>query len=130
MCRQICFHEEVKTRIFWTFELGTQEVINIPLWIFVGFQQRDRQDSQNLINDTVYRPLVTSSQCVIGTAIYPDSANFLNYNDNGDSQGYGQTKEAFRALPKMISLNHINPNMSFDQLIMVMVLVILYTFST
>ena len=33
----------INTQNFWTFELGTQEGINIPIWIFVGFQQNDRQ---------------------------------------------------------------------------------------
>ena len=32
------FMEEVNTQNFWTFELGTQEGINIPTWIFVVFQ--------------------------------------------------------------------------------------------
>ena len=34
------------------FELRTQEGINIPIWMIVGFQQKDRQDSQNFHNDT------------------------------------------------------------------------------
>ena len=35
--------KEINTQIFWTFELGTQEGINIPVWIYVVFQQNDRQ---------------------------------------------------------------------------------------
>ena len=31
------FMKEVNTQNFWTFELGTQKVINIPMWIFVVF---------------------------------------------------------------------------------------------
>ena len=45
------FNEEVNTEKFWTFELGTQEGMNVPTWIIVGFQQRDRQDSPNLNSD-------------------------------------------------------------------------------
>ena len=41
------FMEEVNTLIFWTFKLWTQPGTNDPIWIVVGFQQRDRQDSQN-----------------------------------------------------------------------------------
>ena len=48
------FMKEVKTQIFWTFELGTQEGINVPIWIFVFFKQRDREHDQNLSNDTFY----------------------------------------------------------------------------
>ena len=89
------FMKEVNTQNLWTFELGIQERINVPIWIFVAFQQNDRQNDQNLNNDTFYRPLVTSVQCIIGTEKYPDSGILLNYNDDNYSQGYGQIKEAF-----------------------------------
>ena len=94
------FMKEVNTQNLWTFELGTQEGINVPIWIFVAFQQNDRQNDQNLNNDSFYRPLVTSAQCIIGTEKYPDSSILLNYNDDNYSQGYGQVKEAFKALTK------------------------------
>ena len=29
------------TRKLWTFEMGTQERTNVPIWIIVNFQQRD-----------------------------------------------------------------------------------------
>ena len=92
--------KEVKTQNLWTFELGTQAGINVPIWIFVAFQQNDRQDDQNLNNDNFYRLLAISAQCIIGTERYPDSGIFLNYNDDDYSQGYGQIKEAFKALVK------------------------------
>ena len=94
------FMKEVNTQNLWTFELGTQEGINVPIWIFLAFQQNDRENDQNLNNDTFYRPLVTSAQCIIGTERYPDSGILLNYNDDDYSQGYGQIKEAFKALTK------------------------------
>ena len=94
------FMKEVNFQNLWTFELGTQEGINVPIWIFVAFQQSDRQNNQNLNNDTFYRPPVTSAQCIIGTEKYPDSAILLNYNDDDYCQGYGQIKEAFKALTK------------------------------
>ena len=80
--------------------MGTQEGVNVPIWIYVSFQQTDRQRDQNLNNDTLYRMPVTSAQCIIGTEIYPDSALFLNYNDDDYSQGYGKIKEAFKAVIK------------------------------
>ena len=61
------FMKEVNPQNLWTFELGTQEGINVPIWMFVAFQQNDRQNDQNLNNDTFYRPLVASAQCIIGT---------------------------------------------------------------
>ena len=76
------FMKEVNTQNFWTFELGTQEGINIPSWIFVAFQQNDRQHDQNLNNDTFVRLPVISAQVVIGTERYPDSAIILKYDDD------------------------------------------------
>ena len=86
------FMKEVNTQNFWTFELGTQEGINVPMWIFVGFQQSDRQHDQNLSNDTFYRPPVISAQYLIGTEKYPDFAILLNYDDDDFSQVYVQIK--------------------------------------
>ena len=94
------FMKEVNTQSLWSFELGSQEGINTPIWVFIAFQQNDRQNDQNLNNDTFYRPLVTSAQCIIGTEKYPDSGILLNYNDDDYSKGYGQIKEAFKTLIK------------------------------
>ena len=94
------FMKEVNTQNFWTFELGTREGINIPTWVFVAFQQNDRQHDQNLNNDIFVRLPVISAQVVIGTERYPDSAILLNYDDDDYSQGYGQIRKAFKALTK------------------------------
>ena len=94
------FMKKVNTQNFWTFELGTQEGVNVPIRIFVGFQQLNRQNDPNLNNDTFYRMPVTSTQVVIGTEKYPDTAILLNYNDDNFSQGSGQIKVAFKALSK------------------------------
>ena len=50
--------------------------------------------------DTFCRPPVASAQCNIETERYPDSAILLNYDDDDYNQGYGQFKEAFKALTK------------------------------
>ena len=92
------FMKEVITQNFWTFGLGTQEGINIPICIFVVFQQIDRQHDQNLNNDNFVRLPVISAQVVIETERYSDSGILLNYDDDDYSQGYGQIKEAFKTL--------------------------------
>ena len=94
------FMKKIITQIFWTFELGTLEGINVPLWVFVGFQQMDRQNDQNINNDTFYRMPVTTDQCISGTEKYTDSGILLNCNDDDYCQGYGQIKEVFRTLIK------------------------------
>ena len=97
---QTVFMNEVNTQNFRTSELGTQEGINVPIWIFVVFQQNDRQQDQNLNNDTFVRLPAISAQVVIGTKRYPDTGILLNFNDDDYSQGYGPIKEAFKALTK------------------------------
>ena len=94
------FMKEVDNQNLWNFELGSQENMNVPIWIIIGFQQQDRQDSQNLNNDTFCRLPVVSAQCSIGTEKSPDSAIILKYGDDDYSQGYHQIKEAFKTLTK------------------------------
>ena len=98
------FMKKVNTQKFWSFELGTEEGVNVAIWIYVVFQQSDRQHDQNLKTDTFYRMPVTSAQVVIGTERYPDNSVLLNYNDDDYSQVYGQIKEAFKSLTKKIIL--------------------------
>ena len=92
------FMKEVNNQSVWNFELGSQENMNVPIWIIIGIQQRDRQDSRNLNNDTFCRLPVVSAQCIIGTEKYPDAAILLIYVDDDYSQGYHQIKETFKAL--------------------------------
>ena len=94
------FMKEVNNQKLWNFELASQENMNVSIWIIISFQQQDRQDSQILNNDTFCRLHVVSAHCVIGTEKYPDAGILLNYTDDDYSEGYHQTKEAFRAPTK------------------------------
>ena len=98
--------KEINTQSLLNFELGTQEGVNVPIWVFVIFKQSDREYDQNLNNDTFCRLPVTSAQCIIGTERYPDSAILLNYDDDDYSQGYWQIWESLRALTKDDILQH------------------------
>ena len=86
------FMKEVNTQNFWTFELGTQEGINVPIWVFVAFQRSERQNDQNINNDTFVSLPVISAQVVIGSERYPDTGILLNHDDDDYSQCYGQIK--------------------------------------
>ena len=123
------FMKQVYMQLFWSFELGVQENTNVTIWIYVVSEQNDRQHDQNLNNDTFYRMPVTSAQCNIGTERYPDSAIFLNYDDDYFSQGYGQIKEGFRALTKIMYSNQIYRKMIIGCVTIVMILDIIYTVS-
>ena len=83
------FMKEVYTQKIWISESGTQEGVIVPIWIIVGFQQTDEQNSQNFNNASFYRPPVRSAQCIIGTEKNPDSVILFYYNDDDYSQGYG-----------------------------------------
>ena len=125
-----CFYERStysKNTDFW---IRAQEGLKIPVWITVGFQQRDRQDSQKLNNDDFYRFPVTSTQYVFWTEKNLDSAILLNSDDDDSSQGYGQNIEAFRVLTKDdIFQPYIYLIVILYHLINVTILDILYTFS-
>ena len=99
------FMKEVNTQKLWNFELGTQEGANVPIFKIIGFQQKERQNSQNLKKDTFHRLSVTSAECIIGTENYPDSASFLKFDDDEYSRVYSQNNEASRALTKDDILN-------------------------
>ena len=94
------FMKKVNNQNLSNFELGSQENMNVPIWIIIGFQQQDRQDSQNLNNDTFCRLPVVSAQCSFGTEKYSDAGILLNYDDADYSQSYHQIKKAFKALTK------------------------------
>ena len=104
----------LNNRSLWNLDLSCQENMNVPLWFNIGFQQRDRQDSQQLkfcsfagyqllvLNAYLFvrRLPVTSPQCIFRTKNYLDSAIRFYYDDDDFSQGCGQIKEAFRAPTK------------------------------
>ena len=105
--------KELNSQNLWIFELVSQEGIKSPIWVIVGFQQRDRQDSQNINSDTFYRPSVKNAQCIIGTK-NPDSGILLNYDDDDAySHENGQINEAFRALTKNDILKPYTSNNDF-----------------
>ena len=61
------FLKQVNNQNLWNLKLGSQESINLPGWSIIAFQQRDRQNPQNLNIGTSCRLPVNSAQCVIGT---------------------------------------------------------------
>ena len=124
------FMKEVNDQNLWNFELGRQESMNVHTWSIIEFQQRDRQDSQNLTNDTFCRLPVVSAQCIIGTEKSPDAGILLKYDVDDYSQGYAEIKEVFRASTNIISLHHIYQKMTSDPpMLGLMMLVMIYTFS-
>ena len=77
---------------------------------YYWFPSKRRQYTQNMINDTLFRPPVTSTQCIIGTE-KSIQLFYQNYDDDDYNQGYGHIEEAFKALTKDEILQpYINDN--------------------
>ena len=94
------FMKEMNNKNIWNFELGSKENMNVPIWKIIGFQQQNREDSQDLNNDTFCKLSVVSAQCIIGTERYPSAGILLTSVDDDYAQGYHQINEAFKALTK------------------------------
>ena len=82
------FMKVVNKQNLWNFELGSPENMNVLIWLIVGVQQNDRQDSQNITKDTFCRLPVTSAQFIIATENYPDGSILKIYDDDVFLQGY------------------------------------------
>ena len=81
--------KEVNNQSLWNLRLGSQESMDVRTWNTIGFQQRDQQDSQDLINDTFWRLRTVSALRFIGTENHPEAAKLLSYDDEYYLRGYG-----------------------------------------
>ena len=94
--RQSSYLKDSTTENIWSFELGVEECFDIPIFIIVGFMQRDQLNQQHQNNDTFYRPSVVNGQCIYGRENIPDAGiNCIFANDNYP-QAYGEIVSCFR----------------------------------
>ena len=63
------FLKEVKNQNLLNFELGSQERMIVPVWIIIGLQRRDKQDSQNMKIDSFDELPATSAYLVRKTIL-------------------------------------------------------------
>ena len=85
--RRSIFIKDVTTEINWNFELGVGDCIDIPIYVIVGFMQRDQFNQQHQNNDT--QPSVVNAQCVVGNENGKAGIN-CNYAIDKYSQAYGE----------------------------------------
>ena len=81
--------EVIKIQKRWKLELGSQAGMIVLTWNVIGFQQLDREDSQDLNIDTFCILPVASTQCTKITEKHPDAAILLKYDDEIYFEGYG-----------------------------------------
>ena len=92
--------KDVTTENNLTFELGVGDGIDIPIYVIVGFMQRDQFNQQYQNNDTFYRPSVVNAQCIIGSEKFPDAGRICDYAIAKYLQAYGEIVSCFRHLAK------------------------------
>ena len=92
--------KEVTTKNNRTFELGVGDGSDIPIYVTVGFMQRDQFNQQHQNTDTFYRPSVVNAQCIIGSEKTPAAGVNCNWAIDKYSQAYGENVSCFRHLAK------------------------------
>ena len=107
------YMKDVTTENNWTFELGVGDGIDIPIYVIVGFMQRDQFNQQHQNNDTFYRPSVVNAQSILGSEELPDAGINCNYAFDKYSQAYGEIVSCFRHLAKDNILQPYIPQKDF-----------------
>ena len=94
--KRTTYMKDVKTEKNWTFELGVGDSIDLPIFIILGFMQRDQFNQQHQNNNTFHRPSVVSAQTIIGRENFP--GRNCSYVIDKFSQAYGGIASCFRHL--------------------------------
>ena len=82
----------------WSFELGVGDSVDMPIYVIVGFMQRDQFNQQHQNNDTIYRPSVVKAQCIVGSEKFPDTGRNCNFAIEKFLQEKGEIVSCFRHL--------------------------------
>ena len=98
------YMKDVTDENYWIFELGVGDGFDIPIYVVVGFMQRDQFNQQHQNNDTFCRPSVVNGQGFIGSEKIPDAGTNCNYAIDKFSQAYAEVVPCFRHLAKDIIL--------------------------
>ena len=84
---QTVFRKDVNTNNNWKFELGNSGE-STPTYVVVGFQARNKIDSQTNNNSTFDRLSVSYAVCRIGSEKYPDDGIDCDYDRDKYDQAY------------------------------------------
>ena len=94
------YMKDMTTEKIWSFELGVRNGIDVPIYIIVGFMERDQFNLHYQNNDICYRPSVVNAQAIIGSEKFLDAGINCNYANDKLSQAYGEHVSWFRHLAK------------------------------
>ena len=85
---RIIFRKDVNTNSNWTFELGNSNNESCPTFVIVGFQARNKIDSQVHDNAVFDRLPISNAVCKIGSEKYPDDGIECDYDRDKYDQAY------------------------------------------
>ena len=115
---RIVFRKDVNTNNNWTFELGSSGE-STPCFIIVGFQARNKVDSQTHDNATFDRLPISSGVCKIGSEKYPDDGIECDYDRDKYDQAYHEIENFYllksetNLLNPFIDLHKFRTNYNF-----------------
>ena len=115
---RIVFRKDVNTNNSWTFELGNSGE-STPSFIIVGFQARNKIDSQTHDNATFDRLPISSCVCKIGSEKYPDDGIECDYDRDKYDQAYSEIENFYllksetNLLNPFIDLHKFRTNYNF-----------------
>ena len=93
------------TNINWTFELGNSDTVSCPIFVIVGFQARNKIDSQIHNNATFDRLPISNAVCKIGSEKYPDDGIECDYDHDNYDQAYGEIENFYHLKSETNLLN-------------------------
>ena len=91
---RIVFRKDVNTNNNWTFELGNSGE-STPTFVIVGFQARNKIDSQTHDNAIFDRLPVSNAVCKIGSEKYPDDGIECDYDSDKYDQAYSEIENFY-----------------------------------
>ena len=119
---RVVFRKDVNTNNNWTFELGNASGSSgdsSPLFVIVGFQARNKIDSQIHNNATFDRLPVSNAVCKIGSEKYPDDGVECDYDRDKYDQAYSEIENFYtlksetNLLSPFIDLQKFRTNYNF-----------------
>ena len=91
---RIIFRKDVNTNSNWTFELGSSGT-STPTFVIVGFQARNKIDSQVHDNAVFDRLPISNAVCKIGSEKYLDDGIECDYDRDKYDQAYSEIENFY-----------------------------------
>ena len=98
------FRKDVNNKNNWTFELGNRGE-STPTFVIVGFQARNKIDSQKHDNATFDRLSVSNAVCKLGSEKYPDDGIERDYDRHKYDQAYSEIENFYHSKSETNLLN-------------------------